>query len=126
MGLFKTSPCLLREEINSTYDAKIFTLNRDDPTCEAQKKYYQRGEAEDLDAVDTYEKKQKSKEKRNLNVSMKKYQITDSLDPQKTKVTLGFNNRESASIKSFTVKKTNEIKVALPFMFGELLMFAML
>lgn len=105
MGLFKSSPCLLREEINSTYDAKIFTLNRDDPTCEAQKKYYEGGKAEDLVAVDTYEKKQKSKEKRNLNVSMKKYRIPDSLDPKITKMTLGFNDRESASIKSFTVKK---------------------
>ena len=59
MGLFKSSPCLLREEINSTYDAKILTLNRDDPTCEAQKKYYEGGKAEDLVAVDTYEKKTK-------------------------------------------------------------------
>ena len=69
-------------------------------------KYYERGKAEDLDAEDTYEKKQQiSKEKRNLNVLMKKYQIRDSLDPQKTIMTLGFNDRESASIKSFAVKK---------------------
>ena len=34
-----------------------------------------------------------------------------------------FNNRESASVKSFAVKK-NEIKVTTRFMLGKLLMFA--
>ena len=37
-----------------------------------------------------------------------------------------FNNRESASIKSFSVKKRNEIKVTTRFMSGKLLMFAKL
>ena len=32
------SPPLLREEITQTYDAKIFALNREDPTYEARKK----------------------------------------------------------------------------------------
>ena len=32
------SPPLLREEITQTYDAKIFALNREDPTFEARKK----------------------------------------------------------------------------------------
>ena len=35
-----------------------------------------------------------------------------------------FNDRESASIKSFAVKKKNEIKVILRFISGKLLMFA--
>ena len=35
-----------------------------------------------------------------------------------------FNNRESASVKSFAVKKRNEIKVTTRFMLGKLLMFA--
>ena len=34
-----------------------------------------------------------------------------------------FNNRESASTKSFAVKKKNEIKVTTRFMLGKLLMF---
>ena len=37
-----------------------------------------------------------------------------------------FNNRESASIKSFAVKKGNEIKVTAQFMSAKLLMFAKL
>ena len=37
-----------------------------------------------------------------------------------------FNDRESASIKSFTVKKKGEIKVTTRFMSGKLLMFAKL
>ena len=35
-----------------------------------------------------------------------------------------FNNRESASVKSFAVKKRNEIKVTTRFMLGKLLMVA--
>ena len=34
------------------------------------------------------------------------------------------NNRESASVKSFAVKKRNEIKVTTRFTLGKLLMFA--
>ena len=53
--------------------------------------------------------------------------ITDCLDPRKTKMVLEFNDRESASsIKSFAVKKRNEIKVTTRFMPGKLLMFAKL
>ena len=37
-----------------------------------------------------------------------------------------FNDRESASIKSFAIEKKNEIKVTSRFMSGKLLMFAKL
>ena len=46
--------------------------------------------------------------------------ITDSLDPRKTKMVVEFHDRESASIKSFTVNKKNE-KVTTWFMSGRLL-----
>ena len=36
------SPCLVREEITSTYNSKIFALNKDDSTYEARIKYYER------------------------------------------------------------------------------------
>ena len=49
------SPCLLREEIYSTFGSKIFALNKDDPTYESRKKYYERQRAEELDAVDSHE-----------------------------------------------------------------------
>ena len=49
------SPCLLRKEIYSTFGSKIFALNKDDPTYESRKKYYERQRAEELDAVDSYE-----------------------------------------------------------------------
>ena len=39
---------------------------------------------------------------------------------------IDFNDRESASIKSFAVKKSNEIKVTSRFMSGKLLMSAKL
>ena len=37
---------------------------------------------------------------------------------------IDFNDRESASIKSFAVKEKSEIKVISPFISGKLLMFA--
>ena len=45
--------------------------------------------------------------------------ITDCLHPRKTKMLIDFNNRESASIKSFAVRKRNKIKVTTHFMSGK-------
>ena len=39
-------------------------------------------------------------------------------------MTVEFNDRESASIKSFAVEKRKEIKVTIQFKSGKLLMFA--
>ena len=50
----------------------------------------------------------------------------ECLDSRKTKMVVEFNDRESASIKSFAVKKRNEIKMTSRFMPGKLLMFAKL
>ena len=36
------SPCLLWEEINATFNTKIFSLNREDPIYEAGKKYFEK------------------------------------------------------------------------------------
>ena len=57
------SPNLLREEISQTFQAKIFALNKEGITYEARKKYYERKMAEELDAIDTYEKNKKVKKK---------------------------------------------------------------
>ena len=69
-------------------------------------------------------KKIKKQKKRNFKDIDEK--ITFCLDPRKTKMVVKFNDRESASIKSFAVKKINEIKVTTGFMSGKLLMFAKL
>ena len=69
-------------------------------------------------------KKTKKQKKRNFKDMDEK--ITFCLDPRKTKMVVKFNDRESASIKSFAVKKINEIKVTTGFMSGKLLMFAKL
>ena len=47
----------------------------------------------------------------------------DSLDLRKTKMVVEFNNRVSASTKSFAVKKRKEIEGTTRFMFGKLLIF---
>ena len=63
---------------------------------------------EELDAVDSYEKTKKIKKRNYKNVEQK---ILDCLGPHKTKMIVDSNDKESASIKSFAVKKRNELKV---------------
>ena len=116
------SPSLLREETIQTFQSKIFSLNKEEPTYEARKKYERQME-EKLDAVDSYEKKQKLKKRKFKNVDEK---ILDCLDPRITKMVVEFNDRESARIKFFAIKKRNEIRVTSRFMSGKLLMFAKL
>ena len=117
------SPLLLREEITQAFQSTIFVPNKDKPTYEARKKYYERQMPEELDGVDSYEKNKKLKKRRFKEIDKK---ITDCLDPRKAKMVVEFNDRESASIRSFTVRKRNEIKVTTQFMSGKLLMFAKL
>ena len=67
-------------------------------------------------------KKNKHRRKRKFkNIDEK---IADCLEPRKTKMIVEFNDRESASTKSFVVKKRSEIKVTTRFMSGKLPMFA--
>ena len=89
--------------MTQVFEAKIFVLNKNDPTCESRKKkYYERQMEGKLDAVDSHEKRKKVKKKKRQSIDEK---ITKCLDPRKTKMVVEFNNRESASIKSFAVKK---------------------
>ena len=115
------SPNLLREKISQTFQAKIFALNKEEIIYEARKKYYERKTAEELDAIDTCKNNKKVKKRKFENVEDK---ITECLDLRKTKIIIDLNNCKSASIKSFGVKKKNEIKVTSRFMSGKLLMFA--
>ena len=91
----------MRQEKIQTFQSKIFSLNKDEATNEARKKYYERQMEEELDILDSYKKK-KIKKGRFKDADEK---IIDCLDPRKTKVVVEFNDRESASIKSFAVKK---------------------
>ena len=51
---------------------------------------------------------------------------TDCSDQRKTEMVIDFNGLESASTKSFAVKKKNIIKVTSRFISGKLLMLAKL
>ena len=73
----------MREEISQTFQAKIFSLNKEEITYEARKKYYEQKMAEELDALKTYEKDKKVKKRKFKNVDEK---ITECLDPRKTKM----------------------------------------
>ena len=78
---------------------------------------------DELDGVNSFEKNKKVKKRKFKNVDEK---ISDCLGPRKTKMVFDFSNRESASIKSFAVRKRYKIKVTTRFMSGKLLMFAKL
>ena len=79
------SPCLLREEINATFDSKIFVLNKDEPTYEERKKYYERQRTEELEAFNSYVKNKKAKKKRKFEDIIDN-KICDYLDVRKTKM----------------------------------------
>ena len=52
-------PNLLGEEIEQTFQAKIFALEKNDQIYNARKKYLERKKEEDLDAVDSFGKKER-------------------------------------------------------------------
>ena len=62
---------------------------------------------EELDAVDFYEKNKKVKGRKFKNIDEN---ITHSLHLRKTNMTVEFNDKESASIKSFAAKKKKRNK----------------
>ena len=96
-------------------------MNKDDPRYEARKEYFQNKMDKKLDDVDSFEKKKKNG--KHFQIYDK---ITDCFDPRKTKMVVKFNNRESASIISFAVRKRSEVKVTSHFMSGKFLFFAKL
>ena len=76
---------------------------------------------EELDAVES------KKKIKNSRLKKKKLQgiddrINDCFDTRKSKMVIEFNDRESASIKSFAVNKRSQVKVTTRFMPGKLLM----
>ena len=66
-------------------------------------------------------KKQKSKRIKFKNIAEK---IIDCIDPRKTRIVINLTDRESASIKSFAVRKREKMKITTRFMSDKLLMFA--
>ena len=66
------SPFLLQQEIIQTFESKIFSLNKEDPTYGTRVKYYERQMEEELDVVDSFKKKQKNKKKEGSKTWMKK------------------------------------------------------
>ena len=117
------SPSLLREEIIQTFLSKIFFLDIKDPFYGSRKQYYQNKMEEELHVVDSFEKKtnKKAQKIKFKNIAEK---IIDCIDPRKTRMVIDLIDRESASIKSFAVRKREKIKVTTRFMSGKLLMFA--
>ena len=119
------SPTVMREEIYSEYNSKLLSLDKNDPFYDGRKEYFKNKMEEDLDAVNSFEQKIKRErgKRRFLDIDSK---IADAVDFRKTKMILECYNRESASVKSFAVKKNDHIKVTTRFLYGKMLMFAKL
>ena len=116
------SPDLMRREIE-VFEDKIFSLDKNDPAYEARLSYLERKKAEDLNAVNSFEKNTKSKKKGNSKLMMKKLA---RVQIQGKKMLIEFNNAEAASLKSIAVKKKSVVKTTTRFMSGKLLMFTKL
>ena len=113
----------MKEQIIQTFQGKIFALDKNDPTYEARKEYFENKMDEELDSVESFVK---SRNKTKIKFKDIDEKIAESLDARKTKMILEFNDHEAASIKSIAVKKRSSIKVTTRFMSGKLLMFAKL
>ena len=116
------SPFHMRGEIIHTFQSKIFALNKEDPTYQARKEYFEIRWMRSLTLSILLRNKNRSKRKlKDLDEK-----ISDCLDSRKTRMVIEFNDRESASIKSFAIKKKKQIKVTTRFTSGKLLVFAKL
>ena len=71
-------PCLLKEEIIQTFQSKIFALNKEDPLYITRKQYRENKMEEELDDIDSFEKKTNKQEKENLKILMKKFLIVST------------------------------------------------
>ena len=97
----------MKEQIIQTFQGKIFALDKNDPTYEARKEYFENKMDEELDSVESFVK---SKNKRKIKIKDIDEKIAESLDPRKTKMILEFSDHKATSIKSIAVKKTWQYK----------------
>ena len=86
------SPRHMREDVMQTFQQKTLFLDKKDPTYEARKQY--------LNAIDSFEKSKNKRKRKLYHIDKKTEKFSDL---RKTKMTLEFKNRESASIQMFAV-----------------------
>lgn len=75
-------------------------MNKNDPTYEARKGYYENA-MKQLNAIESFKREKRGKKIKFQEISEK----NDCFDLRKTKMIVEFNDHESASIKYFAVKK---------------------
>lgn len=98
-------PDLLRAEVEQTFNSKVFALDKNDQTYEARLKYLERKKEENLDSITSFEKNKNVKKRRFQTVDEKVSSCSVAVDPRKTKAFIELDEAESASVKSFAVKK---------------------
>ena len=94
----------MKEEIIQTFRGKISSLDKNDSTYEAGKKYFENKMDEELDAVESFAKNKNKRKRKFKNIDEK---IAESIDPgKKKKKVIKFSDHEAASVKCVAVKKT--------------------
>ena len=81
---------------------------------------------EDLEAIECYKKKKQKRKFAPQAIDTIENKINGCSDVRKNRMVIEFNDYESASVKSITVRSNTNIKCTTRFMSGKLLMFAQL
>ena len=115
----------MKQEVNEKYDTLILKLDKSDPTYLSRKYSYDSQREKDLDSIKTKEEhKKRTGQKRDF------HDIADKIDQvsklRTTKMMVDFCAEETVTIKSFGVKKRQEVQVTTRFLSGKMLMFAKL
>ena len=81
----------MREEIEQEYTSKIMTLNKEDPTYQARKEYFENKRVEHLDAINAFEYslKKSGKKTKFQDIDAK---IEGAINSRRVKMILEFNN----------------------------------
>ena len=115
----------MKEEVNEKYNQLILALDKNDPTYEARKYSLESRGDEDLDSINSMCAHRKKAGKKRTFYEIEK-KLENTLKSKTTKMIVDFCSRELASIKSFAIKKNNQVKVATRFLSGKMLMFTKL
>ena len=100
----------LKEKVEEKYNKLFLALDRKDRTYEARKYSLKNRKEEDLDSINSMNEHKKKIGKKRAFFDIEE-KIENVLKSKTTKMLVDFWAEESASIKSFTIKKINQIEI---------------
>ena len=113
---------LIKKEIEDSYLDRLNKISADDKFYEIKKSVAENEKACELDALETFEVKKKSRKRKSL---MEYASYNEAIHTNnKTKTVTEFDNEQPNSIKSLAIETKGTISVTTRFMTGKMLMFA--